>query len=147
MDALRAELDERVGKERGARIALTNRNLLIFPNLVINDIMAITVRTFEPAGPGRMRVSGWALAPKDEAPQARERRLYNFLEFLGPGGFATPDDCEALALCQEAYSTTSGGGWNDISKGITKETPNIEDEVQMRAFWREWSRRVERSTP
>lgn len=140
---LRAELERRLGKERAERIAYTNRNLVIFPNLVINDIMAITVRTFEPVGPGKMRVNGWALAPKNEEAEARKRRLYNFLEFLGPGGFATPDDCEALALCQEGYANMGEAAWNDISKGLNQERPTIEDEVQMRAFWREWSRRIE----
>lgn len=140
---LRNELVQRLGRERGERIAYTNRNMVIFPNLVINDIMAITVRTFEPVGPGQMRVNAWSLAPKNEQPEARKRRLYNYLEFLGPGGFATPDDCEALALCQEGYANVAEAGWNDISKGLNREHPTIEDEVQMRAFWREWSRRVD----
>ena len=142
-EELRAGLTKRFGKERAERIAYTNRNMLIFPNFVINDIMAITFRTFEPAGPGQLRVNAWALAPKGEAPEARKRRLYNFLEFLGPGGFATPDDCEALALCQEGYANADEAGWNDISKGLGREKSSIEDEVQMRAFWREWSRRIE----
>src|SRR6266487_5777389 len=43
---LRADLVDKHGEERAARMADTNRNLLIYPNLVINDIMAITVRTF-----------------------------------------------------------------------------------------------------
>ena len=43
---LRAGLVERYGEERGTRISECNRNMLIFPNLVINDIMAITIRTF-----------------------------------------------------------------------------------------------------
>ena len=141
--ALRAGLTKHFGDERANRIAYTNRNMVIFPNFAINDIMAITLRTFEPVGPGQMRVNAWALAPKGEAPKARQRRLYNFLEFLGPGGFATPDDCEALSLCQEGYANAGEAAWNDISKGLNRETPNIEDEVQMRAFWREWSRRVE----
>ena len=142
-EELRKELTERLGKERADRIAYTNRNLVIFPNLVINDIMAITIRTFEPDGPDRVKVNAWALAPQQEAPDARQRRLYNFLEFLGPGGFATPDDCEALALCQEGYANLTEAGWNDISKGLNRDKPTVEDEVQMRAFWREWSRRVE----
>ena len=29
--------------------------------------------------------------------------MITFLEFLGPGGFATPDDNEALELCQEGF--------------------------------------------
>ena len=72
----------------------------------------------------------------------RERRLFNFLEFLGPGGFATPDDCEALALCQRGYANLAEAGWNDISKGMGSAEPKIDDEVQMRVFWREWNRRM-----
>src|SRR6202012_3410969 len=96
---LRASLVERYGPERASRIADTNRNMLIFPNLVINDIMAITVRTFMPSGPGQMDVTAWELAPKDELPQLRQRRLDSFLTFLGPAGFATPGDLGGLPSC------------------------------------------------
>ncbi|WP_347402920.1 hypothetical protein [Protofrankia symbiont of Coriaria ruscifolia] len=50
---MRAELVSRHGEVRGTRMADTNRNLLIYPNLVVNDIMAITVRTFMPLAPDR----------------------------------------------------------------------------------------------
>ena len=50
-----------------------------------------------------MEVTGYSLAPIDESEKFRLRRNDNFLEFLGPGGFATPDDNEALELCQEGY--------------------------------------------
>ena len=77
-----------------------SRDLLIFPNLVINDIMSITVRSFQPKATDYMEVNVWALAPREEVgTPALERRLSNFLEFLGPGGFATPDDIEALESC------------------------------------------------
>jgi p-cumate 2,3-dioxygenase alpha subunit len=33
-------------------------------------------------------------------------------------------------------------GWNDISKGMKETHPIIEDEAQMRVFWREWNRRM-----
>src|SRR5262245_8578541 len=140
--SIRARLEARFGRERAERIAYANRNMLIFPNLVINDIMAVTVRTFFPDGAGQQKVNAWALAPKDENALMRERRLYNFLEFLGPGGFATPDDCEALALCQRGYENLDHAGWNDISKGMNESEPLIDDEAQMRTFWREWNRRV-----
>jgi len=140
--AIKARLVERFGAERAERMASRNRNLLVFPNLVVNDIMAVTVRTFHPLAPDRQSVLAWALAPRGESARLRELRLYNFLEFLGPGGFATPDDCEALALCQRGYGSLDGAGWNDISKGYLSETPQVDDEAQMRAFWREWHRRL-----
>ena len=143
VDAIRARLTERFGPERAERIATTNRNMLIFPNLVVNDIMAITVRTFYPDAPDRQSVNAWTLAPIGESAPMRELRLFNFLEFLGPGGFATPDDCEALALCQRGYSNLNGAGWNDISKGYDRDQPQVDDEAQMRAFWREWQRRLD----
>ena len=139
---LRARLEARFGRARAERIAYTNRNMLIFPNLVINDIMAVTVRTFFPDSPDHQKVNAWALAPREESALMRERRLYNYLEFLGPGGFATPDDCEALALCQRGYNNLTMASWNDISKGMMEADPVIEDELQIRIFWREWHRRM-----
>src|SRR5258708_7374782 len=72
-------LVSRFGKGRADRIATFNRNLFIFPNLVINDIMAVTVRTYYPAAPDFMNISAWALAPKEETEWARKYRLFNFL--------------------------------------------------------------------
>ena len=71
--------------------------------------------------------------------------MSNFLEFIGPGGFATPDDVEALENCQRGFQSAANVPWNDISKGIKAKTPSFDDELQMRAFWREWNRRITES--
>ena len=139
VDAIYSKLQARVGEEKAQRIATRNRNLLIFPNLVINDIMAITIRTFYPVAPNQMMVNGWALAPKEESEMARKYRLYNFLEFLGPGGFATPDDVEALEACQAGFSNAGSASWSDISKGMGAAEPQYDDELQMRIFWTRWN--------
>lgn len=138
--ALRAALVDKHGEERASRMADTNRNLLIFPNLVVNDIMAVTVRTFMPSAPDAMDVTAWEIAPRDELAQLRQRRLDSFLTFLGPAGFATPDDIEALESCQQGFSS-GGVEWNDISRGMGR-TPEANDEAQMRAFWRRWQRQM-----
>jgi p-cumate 2,3-dioxygenase alpha subunit len=139
IENIKNKLIEKFGPERAERISGYNRNLLIFPNLVINDIMAITVRTFHPIRPDYMEVTGFALAPKGESETFRHRRNDNFLEFLGPGGFATPDDNEALELCQEGFLNNKEVEWNDISKGMMRKQPQSNDEEQMRAFWRRWN--------
>jgi p-cumate 2,3-dioxygenase alpha subunit len=138
---VRARLEARLGAERATRIATTSRNLGIFPNLVVNDIMAITVRTFHPLAPGRMHVDAWSLAPHGEAASHRQHRLDNFLTFLGPGGFATPDDIEGLESCQRGYLATPDQ-WNDISRDTASAAPPITGELQMRAFWRRWQELV-----
>jgi p-cumate 2,3-dioxygenase alpha subunit len=142
IDRIRTDLTARVGEERSERIADFNRNLGVFPNLVVNDIMAITVRTFYPVSPGYLLVNAWALAPKDESPRARRFRLHNFLEFLGPGGFATPDDVEALEQCQRGFQNMGEMPWSDISKGLGRNEPAYDDEAHIRSFWTEWSSRM-----
>lgn len=122
---------------------MLGRNTGIFPNLVINDIMAVTIRTFYPLAPNNMNVSAWALGVKGESEGFRKRRLDNFLEFLGPGGFATPDDVEALESAQRGYAALDELAWNDISRGMLKPKFEATDEEQMRCFWREWSDRME----
>jgi p-cumate 2,3-dioxygenase alpha subunit len=116
---------------------------LIFPNLVLNDIMSVTVRVFQPTAADYMEVSVWSLAPGEELGKpALSRRLTNFLEFLGPGGFATPDDIEALESCQRAAAAAAEAPWNDLSKGFNPASDDLvgdtKDETPQRAFWRGW---------
>jgi len=147
VDAIYARLVERHGADLADRIAHRNRNLLIYPNLVINDIMAVTVRTFYPDKPDYMLVNGWSLAPNEESDWARKYRLSNFLEFLGPGGFATPDDVEALEACQNGFRNYALVPYSDISKGMGKASPSYDDELQMRAFWTRWNQQITRLDP
>ncbi|TFI42405.1 aromatic ring-hydroxylating dioxygenase subunit alpha [Rhodococcus sp. 1R11] len=136
MASARADLAKKFGEERATLMCDYNRNLLIYPNLIINDIMALTVRTFMPTSPTNVDVTAWQMAPSDELPEVRQRRLDSFLTFLGPGGFATPDDIEALESCQQGFAS-GGVEWNDISRGMDRN-PKATDEEQMRAFWRRW---------
>jgi p-cumate 2,3-dioxygenase subunit alpha len=140
IDRLRADLVARHGEQRAHAMAEVNRNLLIYPNLIINDIMAVTVRTFYPPAPDTVDVTAWALAPTDEPVSLRQRRLDSFLTFLGPGGFATPDDVEALESCQQGFSS-GGVEWNDISRGMGR-VAMANDEEQMRTFWRRWQHQM-----
>jgi p-cumate 2,3-dioxygenase subunit alpha len=135
----RARLVERFGAAWTDRI-LGGRNLLIFPNLVIVDlVMGCTVRTFYPQSPAYMEISGWQIAPRDEDPALRRLRMDNFLTFWGPAGLATPDDVEALERCQAGFAAWQLAPWSDVSRGMAKEHPNGLDELQMRTFWRHWN--------
>jgi p-cumate 2,3-dioxygenase alpha subunit len=141
IEAVRGELERRHGSERAERIAEWNRNLLIYPNTVINDIMSVTVRTFYPVRADFMEVNAWALAPQEETGARLTTRLHNFLEFLGPGGFATPDDVEALESCQIGFAA-GGEPYNDVSRGMLREA-QVDDELQIRTFWRQYAAQME----
>jgi p-cumate 2,3-dioxygenase alpha subunit len=136
IEDIRKRMALKYGEERARLMCDYARNLLIYPNLIINDIVGITIRVFWPIRPDYMEVLAWELAPKEETGQRLQRRLDNFLTFVGPGGLATPDDVEALESCQAGY-TAGAVEWSDLSRGTQRE-PKASDELQMRVFWRQW---------
>jgi p-cumate 2,3-dioxygenase alpha subunit len=150
--ALKQELRARLGAERGERVAEHQRNLIVFPNLVINDNVGLSIRTAFPLSPDRMLVHVWAMGTRNEDPLLRKIRLDNYLTFVGPGGFATPDDFEAFKLCQRGNDFTPPA-WSDISKGMRADDnllrgrADFTDEAQMRAWWAQWDRLLGGSAP
>jgi len=134
---VRARLVRKFGEERAYRMADLSRNLLVYPNLLIMDFVAISIRYIEPLAPDNMAVTAWHLVPREEAGAALAARLDSYLTFLGPGGFATPDDVEALESCQAGFRATEIE-WSDISRGMLKPCPGTADELQIRGFWRQW---------
>jgi p-cumate 2,3-dioxygenase alpha subunit len=144
IEAKRKEMIERLGEDVAKSIASTNRNMIIFPNSVINDQQTILLRNLSPISHNEMLVRSWALAPIDEDPVLRKVRLDGALSFVGPGGLATPDDVEMLELCQLGFENRDAK-WNDISKGfhagentLLATDPNYDNELQMRAYWVQW---------
>ncbi len=137
VERVRALLLARYGEERGRRMAEQSRHLLIFPNLLFQDShTGFRLRQIWPVAPDQLEVLQWELVPRDEHEEVRAYRLENSLLFLGPGGFGTPDDVEALESCQLGFRATEVE-WSDVSRGLHRD-PLAEDELQMRAFWRQW---------
>ena len=119
--------------------------MVIFPNSIINDQQTVLLRTVTPTAHNRMIIRAWSIGPKDEGPVLRRIRNEGALSFLGPGGFATPDDVEMLELCQRGFENAEVE-WNDISKGFRPEENTLRDydehydnELQMRAYWFRWN--------
>jgi len=133
---IRARLVRRFGEERAYFMCNTNRLLLIYPNLALHDIAGISLRYFEPVGPDYMEVIVQTLVPKGESAELLNRRLENFLSFLGPGGFAHADDIEAMESAQQGYKA-GGPEWIDVSRGMHREATSL-DERHIRSFWRQW---------
>jgi hypothetical protein len=118
--------------------------MVIFPNSIINDQQTVLLRTVTPTAHNRMVIRAWSIGPMDEGPVLRRIRNEGALSFLGPGGFATPDDVEMLELCQRGFES-SDVEWNDISKGFRPDENTLHDddehfdnELQMRAYWLRW---------
>jgi p-cumate 2,3-dioxygenase alpha subunit len=145
----KAELLEKWGVERGTRMSARTRNLLIFPNTILNDVMSLSVRTAWPETPNSSRANIWSLAPMGEHPLIRKIRLQNHLTFVGPGGFAHPDDYEIFDRISMG-DRMSPSIMHDYSKGmkagctddVLVATGDQADEGQQRAWWTQWDRIV-----
>jgi p-cumate 2,3-dioxygenase subunit alpha len=147
------ELEARLGPEKARSISVTNRNMVIFPNSIINDQQTVLLRTVTPMAHNRMIIRAWSLGPMDEGPTLRRIRNEGALSFLGPGGFATPDDVEMLELCQKGFEL-SDVEWNDISKGfhagedtLHGTDEHFDNELQMRAYWTRWDQMMSAPEP
>lgn len=151
IEAKKQELIDRFGAERAEIMAEHNRNMVVFPNLVVTDNVSLNVRTVFPESVDTFRMNIWTLGVKGEPEAIRDVRLRNHLSFVGPAGFAHPDDFEIFDLQRQAYHTTPHK-WLDYSKGMRTDTVKDNDrrkvegqllnESQQRAWWTQWDRLV-----
>jgi p-cumate 2,3-dioxygenase alpha subunit len=147
IDATYARLVERVGPERAQRMAHFNHHILIFPNLAIVDNHGIMIRTYFSKTPEAMVVNSWTIAPAEESLEVRRARLFSYMDFLGPGGFGTPDDIEAIEQAQQGYLAAEDfGGWNNVSAGMAPKNAAGRaihgDEGRIRVFWKTWDQYI-----
>jgi phenylpropionate dioxygenase-like ring-hydroxylating dioxygenase large terminal subunit len=102
-----AEVKQRVGEDR-VKWMLRQRNLTIFPNVQIIDIMSAQLRTWRPLAPDKTEMTSYCLAPVGESPQARQLRIRAYEDFFNPSGLATSDDNVMYELCQTGYQGEAG---------------------------------------
>jgi len=138
VERVRARNVERFGERRGREMCEVSRWLGVYPNFVLQDTQSgFRFRMINPIAVDRTEIQQWELVPREEIEPLRKARMELSLAFLGPGGFATPDDVEALESCQRGFAA-KGVEWSDVSRGMEREHPSAFDELQMRAFWRQW---------
>jgi len=136
-ERLRKELTKIYGEERGLQMATVSRFLIIFPNQAFQDTQSgFRMRQWWPTSPGEMDVNQWEFVPRSEHPDITAYRLEGATMFLGPGGFGTPDDIEALESCQIGFGAPEVE-WSDMSRGMQR-VPRSDDELAARGFWRQW---------
>ncbi len=121
---------ERIDREFSAARAhwmlRRGRNVLVFPNMVLNDLASTHLRTCRPLGPERCEVTIWCIAPRGEPAEARAARLRKFEDFFLVTGLATSDDVVSLDTAQLGAHGREAG-WNEFTRGITTFTEGPDD--------------------
>ena len=144
MEAIRAELVARLGPSAPSASATPTGISSSSPISCSMTGRRSRCARSSPMAPARcMSPRGrWARSRKSQA--ARARRLDAFLTFYGPGGFATPDDVEALELVQQGLANWQDDRWTEMSRGMGREGEQLNsDEHHLRIFWRKWSQMME----
>jgi phenylpropionate dioxygenase-like ring-hydroxylating dioxygenase large terminal subunit len=111
-----AAVRERVGPMR-AKWMLRQRNLTIFPNLQVIDILSAQVRTWRPLAPNKTEMVSHCLAPVGESPAARTMRIRNYEDFFNPTGLASSDDNVMYEFCQTGYEAAGAGPTQGYLRG------------------------------
>ncbi|MDX3906353.1 MAG: Rieske 2Fe-2S domain-containing protein [Pigmentiphaga sp.] len=129
------------GEDEAAEI-LTNRQFLIFPNLVIFDF---NIRVVQPIAHDRTEVYSYPVMIEDAHEQLNANRMLDAQTRVGTAGILSADDIDVFAGNQYALQA-EGFDWITLSRGLDKEEvlPTGErvgvysDETPQRAFWRTW---------
>lgn len=140
-DAYNRKLAELYGEE-GAAETLTNRQFLIFPNLVIFDF---NIRVIQPISHDVTEVYSYPLLIDGAHDDINSNRMLDAQTRVGTAGILSADDIDVFAGAQNALDAEVFE-WVTLSRGLGKEEvkPDGErvgvysDEAPQRAFWRKW---------
>lgn len=123
---------------------LTQRNILIFPNVYLFESH---IRVVRPVSPRETIVDNFPTVLEGAAAGVNEARLSEHERFFGPASFGATDDIEIFILNQTGV-LAEGAQWLDFSRGLHRESVNEHgevlghstDEVPQRSMYREWAR-------
>ncbi|WAB99754.1 Rieske 2Fe-2S domain-containing protein [Pseudomonas putida] len=128
--------------EEGAAETLTNRQFLIFPNLVIFDF---NIRVIQPIDHDKTEVYSYPLLIDGAHESINANRMLDAQTRVGTAGILSADDTDVFNGNQNALNAI-GFDWITLSRGLGKEQVKANgervgvysDEVPQRAFWRKW---------
>ena len=116
--------------------------MLLFPDVMIN-VRATVMRldTITPLEPGRTVVEWRGLGLRSDSPEVRDERIRHHNQVWGPAGRNLPEDIEAV----ESQWRNMASGAHRWSIFAREEELRPQDDANLRAFYREWGRRVGRA--
>lgn len=148
-------LNNAYGSTKAEWMLRRGRNLLVFPNLVVNDLASTHIRTARPISADRTEISLWCIAPIGESRESRYARLRKFEDFFLVTGMATADDVVSLD-CVQAGSEGRARQWIDYARGYASvmngpdpaasdlgfvpvtSNSSFDHETTNHGFWRQW---------
>ena len=130
---------ERVGADR-AKWMLRQRNLTIFPNLQVIDILSSQIRTWRPLAANKTEMVSHCVAPVGEPADLRALRIRNYEDFFNPTGLASSDDNVMYEFCQSGYEADAASYTQGYLRGVgASNTGNSAHAAELDVTPAEWS--------
>lgn len=128
---------------------LTQRNILVFPNLYLFESH---IRVIRPVRHDLTIVDNYPTWLEGVADEVNTARLREHERFFGPASFGATDDLEIFVQVQTGLAA-EGAEWFDLSRGLHREEVrdgehigHSTDESTQRAVYREWLRGMTRGS-
>jgi benzoate/toluate 1,2-dioxygenase subunit alpha len=141
-----ARLEARVGPEHAREVMERDTQLLVFPNLFLQEDRQ-HFRVVRPMAVDRTEVYAYPYTLKGAPDAANDRMVQSLAWWASAAGFGQPDDLDAFERCQQGLQVTAAE-WVTFTRGLQREEhlPDGEivgdctDEVPQRGIFREWKR-------
>lgn len=118
----------------------------MFPTMTfILRAPAFRLDTMIPLSADKVIIEFRGFAIKGDTAEEREIRVRDHNSIWGPFGRNLPEDEYAIVAQHKAMKGASGGGGDSTYVLQGREEPSIQDEIGMRHYYDEWSRRMGRS--
>ena len=112
--------------------------LSMFPTLILAQVdNTYAIRHLRPKGPGLVELHITYLGFESDTPQQTQDKLLT-VNFIGPAGYISLEDGEALRLVQEGIRHRRPGGHEVLEMGGVGpivDTDYLSQEISIRGFW------------
>lgn len=119
-----------------------NLIISVFPNLVVHQILnTLATRQVRPLGPGAMELYWTYFGFEDDAAERTAARLQQ-LNLVGPAGYISMEDGEAIRLVQQSISAETKGAASFIEmggRGPIVDADHVVTEVCTRGLWKQYA--------
>ena len=152
----RDQLREQLGEGAAEWLLHRQRNLLIFPNLLLMDHVSTQIRVIRPVSYNRTQVKIYCVGGAGETRDERNLRIRQYEDFYNASGLATPDDLANFEACDDGVQAL-GMPWLDgYERGMAQMTEqpdcqarqlginpaaggsDLADETLMHGIYRRW---------
>ncbi|MEL0083430.1 MAG: aromatic ring-hydroxylating dioxygenase subunit alpha, partial [Gammaproteobacteria bacterium] len=115
------ELIDKHGEGRAKWMVERQRNLVIYPNLLLMEHVSTQIRVIQPRSADETAVQIYCLGTKGESQAERTLRIRQYEDFYNASGLATPDDLVNFDACHAGFL----GGEGEMVDGYARGMDNL----------------------